>query len=101
VEPHIFSIIPLGDVVEASFSLGRDVISWRQSNTTGEALCEKVVAREFTQGNNRKFPSTDIVLDTTNTENDSKIKKEAEERKLHRMVIVHNFMEMWQGSQNL
>jgi hypothetical protein len=57
--------------------------------------------REFTQGNNRKFPTTDTVLDTTNTENDSKIKKEVEERKLQTMVIVHNFMEMWQGSQNL
>jgi len=29
------------------------------------------------------------------------MKKEAEERKLHRMPKVHNFLEMWQGSQNL
>jgi len=29
------------------------------------------------------------------------MKKEAEERKLHRMAKVHNFLEMWQGSQNL
>jgi len=36
-----------------------------------------------------------------NTENDSEMKKEAEERKLHRMAKVHNFLEMWQGSQNL
>jgi hypothetical protein len=40
-------------------------------------------------------------MDTTNTENDSEMKKEAEERKLHRMAKVHNFLEMWQGSQNL
>jgi hypothetical protein len=36
-----------------------------------------------------------------NTENDSEMKKEAEERKLHRMAKVHDFLEMWQGSQNL
>jgi len=29
------------------------------------------------------------------------MKKEAEEWKLHRMAKVHNFLEMWQGSQNL
>jgi len=44
---------------------------------------------------------TDPELDTTNTENDSEMKKEAEERKLHRMAKVHDFLEMWQGSQNL
>jgi len=36
-----------------------------------------------------------------NTENDSEMKKEVEERKLHRMAKVHDFLEMWQGSQNL
>jgi hypothetical protein len=40
-------------------------------------------------------------LDTINTENDSEMKKEAEERKLHRMAKVHDILEMWQGSQNL
>jgi hypothetical protein len=34
------------------------------------------------------------------TENDLEMKKEAEERKLHRMAQVNNFVEMWQGSQN-
>jgi len=29
------------------------------------------------------------------------MKKEAEERKLHRMAKVHDVLEMWQGSQNL
>jgi hypothetical protein len=40
-------------------------------------------------------------LYTTNTENDSEINKEAEERRLHRMAKVHYFLEMWKGSQNL
>jgi len=29
------------------------------------------------------------------------LKREAEEKKLHRMAKVHNFLEMWQGSQTL
>ena len=48
----IFSIIPHGVRVEASFSLGRDVIGWRQSITTGETLLRKVVARQFARANN-------------------------------------------------
>jgi hypothetical protein len=44
---------------------------------------------------------TDHELDTMNTENDSEMRKDAEERKLHRIAKVHDFLEMWQGSQNL
>jgi len=40
-------------------------------------------------------------MDTMNTENDSEMKKKAEARKLHRMAKVHEFLERWQGSQNL
>jgi len=47
VARDIFSIIPHGVGVEASFSLGRDVIGWRQSKTTGGTLCEQVVVRKF------------------------------------------------------
>jgi len=94
VARDIFSIIPHGVRVEASFSLGRDVIGWRKSKTTGETLCEEVVVRQFAQANNGILAGTDPELDTTNTENDSEMKKEAEERKLHRMAKVHNFLEM-------
>jgi uncharacterized sporulation protein YeaH/YhbH (DUF444 family) len=44
---------------------------------------------------------TNPELDTKNTENDSEMKKEMDERKLHRMAKVYNFVEMWQHSQNL
>jgi hypothetical protein len=44
---------------------------------------------------------TDPELDTTNTAIDSEMKKEVEEKKLHRIAKVHDFLEMWQGSQNL
>jgi len=36
-----------------------------------------------------------------NTENDLEMKTDAEERKLHRMAKVHNYLEMWQGSHSL
>jgi len=84
--------------VEASFSLGRYVISWRQSKTTGETLNENFVVRQFARANNGILAGTDPELDTMNTENNSELKKEAEERKLHRMAKVHDFLEMWQGS---
>jgi len=41
-------------------------------------------------------------LDSNNTDYDMEMKSEAEEKKLHRMAKgVHNFLEMWQGNQNL
>jgi len=101
VARDIFSIIPHGVGEEASFSLGWDVIGWRQSRTTGETIREKVVARQFARANNGILAGTDPELHTTNTENDSEIKNEAEERMLHRMAKVHDILEMWQGSQNL
>jgi hypothetical protein len=97
----IFSIITHGVGVEASFSLGRDVIGWRQSKTKGKTLCEKVVVRQFARTNNGILAGTDPELDNANTENDSEMMKEAEERILHRMAKVHDLLEMWQRSQNL
>jgi len=97
----IFSIIPHGFRVEASFSLGRDVIGWRQSKTTGETLCKKVIVWLFAPANNGILAADNRVSDTTNTENDSEVKEEAKERKLHRMAKVHDLLDMWQGSQNL
>jgi len=82
VSRDIFSNIPHGVGVEASFSLGRDVISWRQSKTTGKTLCEKVVVRQFAQANNEILAGDNPLSDTNNTENDSEMKKDADERKL-------------------
>jgi len=42
----------------------------------------------------------DLELDTMNTENDTEMKKEAENEKFHRMAKVRDCLEMWQGSQN-
>jgi len=101
VEPDIFSIIPLGVGVEASLSLGRDGIGWRQSKTTAESLHRKVVLRQFARGTSGILSNTDPELDTINTDNVSEMKKEAEEGTLHRMANMHDFLDMWQGTQNL
>jgi len=98
VPGYIFAIIPHGVGVEASFSLGRDVIGWRQSKTAREAVCEKVVVSQFGRATNGILAGTDPEFDATNTKNDLEMKKEAEGRKLHRMAKVHDFLEMWQGS---
>jgi len=58
-----------------------------------------VVVRQFARSNNVIFAGADPSLDTTNTENDSEMKKEAEEMNLHRMAKVYDSLEMWQGSQ--
>jgi len=87
--------------VEASSSLGRDVISRRQSKTTDETLREKVFVRQLDRANNGVLAGTDPELDNANTESNSEKKKAAEELKLHRMAKVHHILEMWQGGQNL
>ena len=71
------------------------------SKTTGETPSEEGVIRQITQANNRISAGTDPELHTMNRQNDSEMKKEAEERKLHRMAKVHDILEMWQGSRNL
>ena len=43
----------------------------------------------------------DPALDRSATDNELELKREAEERILHRMAKVHDILEMWQGSQNL
>jgi len=43
----IFSIIPHSVGVQASVSLGRDIVGWRQSETTGEMLWDKVIGWQF------------------------------------------------------
>jgi len=68
---------------------------------TGETIRKKVFVRQFAQANNRILAGTDPELGTPHTENNSEVKKEAEQRKSHRMAKVHDFLEMWQGSHNL
>ena len=101
VAHDIFSIIPHGVGVEASCSLCRHVTGWRQSKTTGKTIREKVAVGQFAGANNWISRGADPLLDSTDTQNDMEITTEAEERSSHRMAKVPNFLEMWQGSQNI
>jgi len=97
----IFSIIAHGVGVDARFSLGEDVLGWRQSKTTGETLREEVVVKLFARANNGILAGTDPELDSMKTGNNSEMKKPVAERNLNRMAKVHDFLEMRQCSQNL
>jgi len=101
VAPDILSIIPHCVKVEASCSLGQDIIGWRQSKTTGDTFEETVVVRQFAWANNGILAGNYTALDSTETENDLELNIEVEERKLHRLAKVYDILEMWQGSQNL
>jgi len=57
--------------------------------------------RQVAQANDGSLAGEDPALDTTCTEDDMEMKREAEQRKLYWMAKVHHILEMWQGSQNL
>jgi hypothetical protein len=98
---EIFSIMPHGVGVEASFSLGRDVIGWKQSKTTGQTLSEKVVVHQFARSNAGLLAADILITHPLDPDNDAEIKKEAEQKKPQRTAKVHDFLEMWLGSENL
>jgi len=77
---NIFCIIPHGVRVEASASLGRDLIGWRQPKTTGETVPKNVFVTHIAPPSDGILPGDDRTLDTTNTENDLEMKNQAEER---------------------
>jgi len=62
---------------------------------------EKVVEKLYTWADNGWLAGEYPVLVMMHTENDLEIHKEVEASKLHRMPKVHDFLKMWQGSQNL
>jgi len=69
--------------------------------TTGETLREKVVVRQYARTDNGILAGDDPVMDRSELDNDLELKRKAEGNKLHRMAKVYDFLEMWQGSQNL
>jgi len=77
------------------------VIGWRPSKTTGETLRDKVVVRQFAEANSGLLAGNYPVLVPNGIDNDMELTRDAKENKLHRMSNVHNFLEMWQGSQTL
>jgi hypothetical protein len=83
VAHDILSIIPHCVGVEASYSLWRDVIGKRQSNTTGKTHCKNLIGRQHARATNEISAPDHTVLDTMSTENYSELKREVEERNLH------------------
>jgi hypothetical protein len=79
VAHNILSIRPHGGGVEASLSLVRDVISWRQSKTTGNTLYHNVELRLFARANIGILAGDYTALDSLETENDMEMKREVEE----------------------
>jgi len=77
------------------------VIGWRRSETTSETLRENVLVRQFARANSGFVAGDNPVLDPDSTDNEMEMKREAEEKKMHRMAKVHHFLKMWQGSQTL
>jgi len=67
VAHDIFSIIPHGVRVEASLSVGGDVIGWRQSKTSGGTRRENVVVRLFARANTGILAGENLVSDMMNT----------------------------------
>ena len=98
---NTFSIIPHRVAVEASVSLWRGVIGWRQSKTRVKTLRKEVGVSHFTLANTGPFPGENPALDTTNTDSNLEEKSEAKQMKLYRMAKVQDVLEMWRGSRNL
>jgi hypothetical protein len=83
VARNILSIIPHGLGVVARFSLWPDVITWRQSKTTGETLPEMIVVRKCARTNYMLLAGDDAALVSKNTDNILEMKREEEQMKLH------------------
>ena len=95
----IFSVMPHGVGVEASFSLGRDVISWRQSRTTGVTLQQKVVVRQWARSNNGILPE-DIANQLLPSSSDDEQRKR-EDQRLDRLATLRDFLLFKKESDNL
>jgi hypothetical protein len=98
---HRFSIIPHGVRVDASLSLGRDVFVGRKSKPTGDSLRKYIVVGHFSPANNGLLVSNDSEWDQTSTDHHMEITREAEQKMLEQIGMVCDFLQMWQGSQNL
>ena len=60
-----------------------------------------MVVRQFARANDEISAGDITALDSTEPEINIEWKREVEARKMHTMAKVHDFLEMWQGSQTL
>jgi len=87
--------------VEASSSLGQDVIGWRLSKISGETDRKKLISMQHTRVYYSILAAENPALDTTNTYNYLEMKGVAQQKTLPRTRKVHVIVEMWQGTQIL
>jgi hypothetical protein len=87
--------------VEAGYSLRRDVIGWRQLKTIGKIIRKKVVCRQFARANNGLRAGDHPILDPISPDTEIEKKREPVEKKLDRMVKVHDLLDVLQGTQIL
>jgi len=62
---------------------------------------KKVIVWQSARANNMMLVGINLELHSNNTENNSKMKNDAVQMKLHRFAKVHNYLQMKQGSQNI
>jgi hypothetical protein len=60
-----------------------------------------VVVSQFAGANSGLLAGDDTGFDPNSTDNNMEMKREAEEKMLHRMAKICHILGMWQGSQNL
>jgi hypothetical protein len=75
----IFSVIPHGVGVETNYSFGQDSIGWRQGQTSGATLQQKVIVRKYAPANTRILPRPDDNLVSNPKIDQIKKKKQKEE----------------------
>jgi hypothetical protein len=78
--PHnTFSVLLHHVRLEASLSVGEEFGGWRQSKTTGDTVCERVILWQYAGPIEWILAGNELALDTLNTENDLQMQREAEE----------------------
>ena len=91
----VFSVIPHGIGVEASFSLGCDVLGWRQCRTSGDMLQKKVIVRQFSRSNPGILAGADIGLPNNATAAQNEQKEE--DKKLLKLAGISDHIHFRRG----
>jgi len=83
------------------FPLGEMVLAAGSRKPLARPFVTIVIVRQFAWANKGILAGHDPTLHVMNRANNTEMKRDAEERKWPWMAKIHNFLEMWQGWQNL
>jgi hypothetical protein len=73
------------------------VLGWRKVKSSGETLLEIVLLRQYALASTGLLAGDYTLLDPNITDNDMELKRTGEDKTMHRLATVHDFLEMWQG----